>query len=268
MALVYDFDHTLSPKDMQEFSFFRDIGIKEPAIFWNEVKKIATENKMDPIITYMYLMLKKAKVLNRQDLIDSGKNIALFDGVETWFERINEYALTKNIEIEHYIISSGLTEMILGTKIQKHFKNIYACNFLYDDNNKAVWPARVVNYTTKTQYLFRINKGILDECNDIDLNKSTPDTDKYIPYDRMIYLGDGFTDVPCMKVVSQFGGNTIAVYENEKQKHMLAIPLFDDKRATFIASANYCENSEIDIIVKEVINKIAVTVKLENLKSL
>ncbi len=267
MALIYDFDHTLSPKDMQEFSFFEDIGISEAKVFWDEVKWLSEKNKMDSILTYMFLMMKKAHGFTKEELISRGEDIHLFNGVEEWFGRINKFAAALDIEIEHYIISSGLEEMIQGTKIKDEFKKIYACSYFYNSKSEAVWPARVVNYTTKTQYLFRINKGILDECNDIDLNKSTPDTDKYVPFERMIYIGDGFTDVPCMKVVSQFGGNTIAVYENEETKRRLAEPLFNDKRATFIAEADYSEGSRIDTIIKSIIQKIAFDLDFDKLRN-
>lgn len=266
MAIMYDFDRTLSPKDMQEFSYFNSIGYKDAKHFWKEVGEISATNKMDPIITYMYHMVNKSLKLCKADLIESGKKIDLFKGVKTWFKRINEYALTQGIEVEHYIISSGLQEMIEGTQIKNEFKKIYACSFHYNEDKIADWPARVVNYTTKTQYIFRINKGVLDECNDVDLNKSTPDTDKYIPYSRMIYIGDGFTDVPCMKVVSQYGGYTIAVYSDQETKKRLAEPLFNDKRATFIALADYSVNSKMEKIVKSVVDKMAAEKDLEAFK--
>ena len=265
IALIYDFDRTLSPKDMQEFSYFKKIGIEDAAEFWNEVRETSEANKMDTILTYMMLMLKKSKLLHKDDLINCGKDIELFKGVNTWFSRINEYANTKNLDVEHYIISSGLQEMIEGTSIKDEFKKIYACSFVYNEKQEAIWPARVVNYTTKTQYLFRINKGILDECNDVDLNKSTPDSDKHIPYSQMIYIGDGFTDVPCMKVLSQFNGYTIAVYQDEHSKEKLAQPLFDAKRAMFISYADYSQDSEMEILVRSIIDTIAANIKLSYL---
>ena len=266
IALIYDFDKTLSPKDMQEFAYFKDIGINDPQEFWTEVERYRIENNMDSILTYMLLMIKKSGHLTKENLIDAGKHIELFEGVDTWFKRINKYAETKGLEIEHYIISSGLVEMIEGTSIKDEFKKIYACRYVYDENNCAIWPARTVNYTTKTQYLFRINNGVLDECNDVDLNKSTPDKYKHIPFERFIYIADGFTDVPCMKVVSQYNGHTIAVYKDEKSKEILAQPLYDDERANFIALANYSEGSQLDNIVKSIIDYIAARINLDSLK--
>ena len=266
MAIMYDFDKTLSPKDMQEFKYFESIGYTNPADFWKEVTEISKANKMDPIATYMYWMLNKSKYIRKEYLTKVGASIDLFAGVETWFKRINQYALSKGIEIEHFIISSGLSEMIEGTSIKDEFKKIYACRYHYNDKGRADWPARIVNYTTKTQYIFRINKGVLDESNDIDLNKATPDTDKYIPYSRMIYIGDGFTDVPCMKVVSQYGGYTIAIYGDDETKTKLAEPLFNDKRANFIAFADYNEDTKLDHIVKSVIDKISIENVIDTLK--
>ena len=253
VALIYDFDKTLSPKDMQEYGFFKMINVEEPSEFWDEVKELSIKNKMDSILTYMYVMLKRYPNLKKQDLIEAGSKIQLYDGVLEWFDRINKYGQDKGLIIEHYIISSGLQEMINGTKIQQYFNKIYACSFYYD-NDLVKWPARVVNYTTKTQYLFRINKGILDESNDIDLNKATKEEQKYIPFENMIYIGDGFTDVPCMKIVKANNGYTIAVYDNNVDK--LAKQLLDDKRAMFITSANYKENAPIDIIVKKILDLI------------
>lgn len=265
IAIMYDFDKTLSPKDMQEFSYFNQIGTN-PEEFWSLANKVSASEKMDPILTYMLMMIKFTPNLTKEDLNESGKAIELFPGVETWFNRINKYGDENDIEIEHYIISSGLQEMIEGTSIKDEFKKIYACRYVYNDQGSAIWPARVVNYTTKTQYIFRINKGVLDESNDIDLNKSTPEETKPIPYERMIYIGDGYTDVPSMKVVSQYGGYTIAVYKDDKSRDELAGQLYHDKRAQFLINADYSENSEMEIVVKSIIDVISKNIILDNYK--
>lgn len=272
VALMYDFDKTLSPKDMQEFSFIPSLGFKNPKKFWEEVNVLKQENQMDSILAYMYMMLKKAdaahKPIRRSDFVALGKDVLLYPGVESWFERINEAGKQLGIEVEHYIISSGLTEMIEGTSIADKFKKIYACKYYYDENGVAKWPALVVNYTTKTQYIFRINKQILSECNDADLNHYVPQEARPVPFSRMIYVGDGLTDVPCMKLVKEYGGHSIAVYNTENMKHKKgALQLIKENRVNFTAGADYSADSEMELIVKAILNKIAAQAELERLES-
>ncbi|RRC92686.1 haloacid dehalogenase-like hydrolase [Erysipelotrichaceae bacterium OH741_COT-311] len=265
MAIMYDFDKTLSPKDMQEFRILKTLGYEDPKVFWQEVNAKSQESRMDNILTYMFLMNEKARGFTKKQLNDEGTYIELFKGVDTWFDRINAFAKLHNIEVEHYIISSGNQEIIEGTSIAKKFKKIYACSYIYE-NGKAVWPARVVNYTTKTQYIFRIHKGILDECNDVDLNKWTPKEEKYIAYEHMIYIGDGLTDVPCMKVINQFHGNTIAVYHPKDTQKDLAKELVGKGRCKYMAKADYSQNSRLEHIVKRIVERVALDVELECLK--
>ena len=269
LAIMYDFDKTLSPKDMQEFSFIPSLGI-EPAQFWTEVTALSNEQKMDGISTYMYMMLNKANLMGqpirRSDFVALGKKVKLYTGVESWFQRINEYGRQHDIEVEHFIISSGLQEMIEGTSIAHEFKKIYACKYCYNASGVAVWPATIVNYTTKTQYIFRINKGILDENNDKDLNRYTPDQDRDIPFTNMIYIGDGLTDVPCMKLVTSYGGKSIAVYGKDSEKKKTAAEqLITDHRADFIAPADYSDNRTLDKIVKRIIDYTQARVEMEKL---
>lgn len=264
VAIIYDFDKTLSPKDMQEFNLYKELGFEKPSQLWVESDKIGSRYQMDRIIAYMLVIANRLPFLSKEKLVEEGKYIKLFEGVKDWFKRINDYGLARNIEIEHYIISSGLKLMIEGTSIAKEFKRIYACDYAFDKDR--IWPSRVVNYTSKTQYIFRINKGVLDWNNDSDLNSSTPETEKRIPFSRMIYIGDGFTDVPCMKIVSQYGGNTIAVYGTSEAKEKLAKALYDDKRATFMAKADYRKDSRIDKIVRHIIDNIEANIALETLK--
>lgn len=266
LALIYDFDKTLSPKDMQEFHYISSIGYKDVNDFWNECAKLSKTNNMDGILSYMLVMLSKNNKLTKNDLLKEGKYIKLYKGVDSWFKRINAYGKKRGLEVEHYIISSGIKEMVEGTSIASEFKKIYACSFAYNENNIAIWPARVVNYTTKTQYLFRINKGVLDETNDFDLNRSTPDEEKYIPFSNMVYFGDGLTDVPSMKVVKGAGGYTVAVYDSKSQKQALALELKHDKRATFAFKADYSKGSKIEKAIKGIIDSIEADNKLDDLK--
>ena len=263
LALIYDFDKTLSPKDMQEFHFIQSLGFDNPIDFWKQCDAFAKENNCDSILSYMHLMANMDKDLTQNQLIKEGKYIKLYKGVDTWFKRINSYGKKHGVDVEHYVISSGLTDIIKGTKIAKEFKKIYACTYVYDSDGKVLWPARVVNYTMKTQYLFRINKGVLQETNDEDLNSSTPESEKYIKLENMIYFGDGSTDVPSMKVVQQNGGTTIAVFGDDKKRNK-ADKLFADKRASFAVKADYSKGSKIEKIVEGIIDSLQAKAKLEN----
>jgi 2-hydroxy-3-keto-5-methylthiopentenyl-1-phosphate phosphatase len=264
MAIMYDFDKTLSPKDMQEFRIIESFGYEDTSTFWKEVREMALDKKMDSILTYMYYMNLKANGLTKDYLVNEGKYIELFKGVETWFDRINKYALANNVELEHYIISSGIQEIIEGTSIAKNFKKIYACSFMYGADGKAMWTSRVVNYTTKTQYIFRIHKGVLDECNDADLNRWTPSKTKYIKYENMVYIGDGLTDVPCMKVVNQYNGYTVAVYHDDNSFKM-ARELVNKKRCKFKAAADYSVDSQMEKIMQRIIDEVDARAQLNRL---
>ena len=265
LALIYDFDKTLSPRDMQEFHYLKTLGYDNPADFWKECDSFAHEHNCDGILSYMYLMVMKSDNLTRKQLLDEGKYIRLYKGVSTWFRRINEYGKKHHIDVEHYVISSGLTDIIMGTNIAPEFKKVYACTYAYDKDGKVLWPSRVVNYTMKTQYLFRINKGVLTETNDEDLNSSTPESQKYIPLENMIYFGDGSTDVPSMKVVQQNGGTTIAVFGDDS-KRSKAETLYKDRRATYAVKADYSKGSRIEKIVQGIIVSLEARNRLEEYK--
>jgi len=266
MALVYDFDKTLSPRDMQEFHLTKELGFDKPEDFWAECQKNSDKNNMDGILSYMQEVVICDPSMTRQKLKKEGSYVKLYKGVDTWFKRINDYGKKHHVEVEHYIISSGLKEMIEGTSIAKEFKKIYACSYACDDNGKLLWPSRVINYTTKTQYLYRIRKYVLDELNDRDLNKSTPDNQKVIPIKRMVYFGDGMTDVPSMKAVNNEGGHTIAVYGTKKAKEELADQLKKDKRVNFALKADYSEGSSIEKTVQRIIDAIEAEALLDDLK--
>lgn len=258
VALVYDFDGTLSPGNMQEFGFVQAIG-KDPEAFWEKVNELATKNDASGILCYMYLMLQEAKTngisLKRNSFRKFGSMVELFKGVEDWFSMINDYGKLKGINIKHYINSSGLKEMIEGTPIAKRFENIYACSFLYNVDGVAYWPAVAVDYTTKTQFLFKINKGIKEISDNKKINEYVAKEDRPIPFERMIYLGDGETDVPSMKVVKEYGGHSIAVYGSRKQK-TTAQRLIKEDRVNFVCKADYTENSEIHTAVSLILDKI------------
>ncbi len=268
IALMYDFDKTLCTKDMQEYGFISNMGMTSGK-FWAETDELMKTAKMDSVLAYMYMMIKKSnqneKSIHREDFVELGKSIEYFEGVDTWFRRINEYGKAHNVMIEHYIISSGIKEIIEGSSIGKEFKEIYACEFLYDHNGIAVWPKTAVNFTEKTQYLFRINKGVLDVTNNSDLNKYTPEDERRIPFRNMIYIGDGFTDVPCMKLTKANGGHSIAVYA--KRKKQTSVELLTANRVDFVAEANYSQGGELEKIVFSIIDEVIAHENLMKLKS-
>ena len=262
VALIYDFDKTLSPRDMEEYSFLPGIGV-EPDVFWGKCSTFAREHDMDGILTYMYLMKEMAggdMALTRENLIALGKDVEFFPGVEDWFERIDRLGSAFGVCVEHYIISSGLTEIIRGTAIGRRFKAIFAASFCYDEAGNAVWPSTAVNYTNKTQYLFRINKGILDVTNDRDLNAFTPEYKRRVPFSNMIYVGDGLTDVPCMKMTKQKGGYSIAVHAPGKTG--VADDMLLQGRADFSVEADYTPGSEIEQVVSMLMRRIRVSHEL------
>lgn len=256
VALIYDFDKTLSPKDMQEYSFLPGINV-EPEVFWNSCRDFAIEHEMDGILTYMYLMQHMAQgsmSLTRETLRELGRGVEFFPGVETWFSRCRAIGNAIGVDVEHYIISSGLTEIIRGSRIGHEFKAIFAADFCYDSAGHPVWPSSAVNYTSKTQYLFRINKGIFDLTNDKDLNAYTPEYMRRIPFSNMIYIADGLTDVPCMKMTKQKGGFSIVVHP--KGKTEAADDMLLQGRADFSVETDYSEGSELEHIVTLLMHRI------------
>lgn len=259
-ALIYDFDGTLSPGNMQEFGFIQALG-RSPAEFWEESNRIASGQDASDILSYMKLMHDVARAsgirLRRESFRQFGERIELFDGVKEWFALVNEYGRSRGVQIEHYINSSGLAEMIEGTPIAKEFKRIFACSFMYDLSGEAVWPAVAVDYTAKTQFIFKINKGILSISDSKQVNASMSDDKKRIPFSNMIYFGDGETDVPCMKIVKMFGGHSIAIYDpSSESKARTARELYRQKRVNCMAPADYRRESPLFDIVTKIIDKI------------
>ena len=262
VAIAYDFDGTLSPGNMQEHSFIPRLKTT-PKRFWNKAQVLAIEAEADNVLTYMNLMVTEARSkgvpIRKQDFRDHGKSVILFKGVKTWFERINRYGKDIGLRIEHYIISSGIHEMIDGTPIAKRFKMIYASSFKYDANGVAEWPALAINFTTKTQYLFRINKGALDVYDDKKINECVSMKDRPVPFKNMVFIGDGATDIPCFSLVKSLGGHSIAVYKPRARGARLeAEKLIEDDRVNFVAPADYSAGRTLDGIVKAVLKKIAV----------
>lgn len=248
IALVYDFDGTLSPRPMQEYAFLPQIGV-DPVEFWKETNRIAVAEGADPLITYMHLLYKKAKAagirIDREDLVKQGADVELFEGVETWFDEIEEYvkirAESHGIELRHYLISSGLTEIIEGTKIYPRFHNVFASEYWFEAYDLP-YPKRVITDTGKTQYLFRINKGIEDLGQNI--NEHMNEALRPIPFSNMVYFGDGDTDVPSMAVTRKNGGHAIAVHPPGKASDK-CVDLFKAGRVDFFAGADFTRGSDL-----------------------
>lgn len=256
LAICYDFDRTLSPEDMQAQGYIQSIGY-DVADFWKESNSLAADNDMDQNLAYMYTMVTKARgrlVFNKEILKADGAKIKLYPGVDAWFTRVNQYGQEKGITIEHYIISSGLKEMIEGTKVAQYFKKIYASSFYFDDDGVAVWPAQAVNYTNKTQYLFRIKKGILD-INDQKVNDYFDPDKVVVPFRNMVYIGDSDTDIPCMKLVNSNGGYSIGVYDSETQDKTKVFKMLREHRIKYFAPADYREGSSLEGLIKNIVDR-------------
>lgn len=265
LAICYDFDKTLSPTDMQAQGFIQSIGY-DVENFWKESNKLASDNEMDQNLAWMFMMSKGSYgkfIFNKDTLKEFGSKVELFPGVKTWFERINKYGEEHGVEVEHYIISSGLKEMIEGTVIADKFKKIYASSFYYDDDGVAIWPAQVVNYTDKTQFLFRIEKGVLD-VNDQQVNTFFKQNELRIPFRNMVYIGDSDTDIPCMKLVNTNGGHSIGVYNAETNDKSKVFKMLSENRIKYFAPADYSENSKLEQLILKIIDRTKSNEILEN----
>jgi 2-hydroxy-3-keto-5-methylthiopentenyl-1-phosphate phosphatase len=257
IAIIYDFDKTLSTDDMQNFSFIPALGM-ESEEFWASTARLTKETGIENILAYMYMMIeecrKKNIPLTREYLNSLGRDVKFFEGVTTWFKRINAYAEEQGYIIEHYIVSSGTKEIIEGTSIAKEFKVIYASEFLFDKEGIATWPKVAINYTAKTQYIFRVAKGILDPYDHVGVNSNVP---KRIPYRNMIYIGDGLTDVPCMTLLKEKGGRSIAIYPRGNKEKVAQ--LVEEGRVNYICRGDYSANSEIEKIIRLIIDQISIS---------
>ena len=271
IAIMYDFDKTLCTKDMQDYGFIPSLEM-QPGEFWQRTNIFGVGAEMDGVLAYLYTMIgecrQKGIPLTREKLVNDGKSIELYPGVRRWFDRINLYGAAQGVQVEHYVISSGIREIIEGSGIADKFTKIFACEFLYDADGNAMWPKTAVNYTNKTQFVYRINKGVLDISNDVDLNRSMPDDSKRVPFSNMIYIGDGLSDVPCMKMMKAYGGCAIAVYqENNREK---VEELLRGDRVDFIFPADYTEKGRLNKTVHNLIKKMAISDELtkENARQL
>ncbi|HEX3063802.1 MAG TPA: HAD family hydrolase [Usitatibacter sp.] len=250
IALVYDFDGTLSPQPMQEYTVLPKIGV-EPAAFWAMVNREARETESDPMLVYMRHIieaLERERVdVKREDFAAMARAIEYFPGVATWFGRMNAYVKKRSrgqVKLQHYLISAGQKEILEGVSIRRHFKRIYASEYHFNHHGVATFPKFLVTDTLKTQFLFRINKGL--EAVTESINEHMPEGERAIPFQNMIYVGDGMTDVPSMTVTKKNGGHTVAVYDPSKEKgREIGVKLLDAGRVDFVAEADFRPRSKL-----------------------
>ncbi len=271
MAFIYDFDGTLAYGEMQEYDLVPKLGVA-PEQFWIMSNEIKVSHNVDGILAYMYLIIKMAREKNipitRSDFAAYSRNIKFFPGVESWFERISEYGRSRGVEVSHYIISSGIKEMIEGTTIAGNFKAIFASSYMYDEKGNPIWPARAVNYTNKTQYIFRLNKGVLDETDDVSVNTYQPRKNRPMPFKNMIYFGDGATDIPCMRLVKNFGGHAIMVYDDNKaNSRQTALDYVQKGRISMAASHDYSGGTMLEKGTMLIIDQVAARASFDELCS-
>ncbi|HYD86564.1 MAG TPA: HAD family hydrolase [Vitreimonas sp.] len=263
-AIVYDFDGTLARGNLQELSFIPELGIDHD-VFWKDVRRLARTSDADEILVYMQQMIERSRALGRivtRDMLRRhGCEPSYFDGVESWFARIDSFAADQGLELDHYVVSSGIEEMIEGCSIYPHFSRVFASRFIYNEKGEAVWPAVAVNYTNKTQFLFRINKGIQNVWDTQAINRWMRAEERPLPFDRMIFIGDGDTDIPSMKMVTEQGGTAVAVLDPDRWNDPLKVShihmLIAEDRVNYVAPADYLPSSQLDVIVKGALQRIA-----------
>lgn len=256
IAIMYDFDKTLSTTDMQNYSFIPKLGLT-PDQFWGLTGEFSAKTGCERILSYMYMMILKSREkgikLTREFLRECGKNIEFYPGVETWFDRINKYASEKGIKVEHYLVSSGTKEIVEGCKIYDKFYKVYGCEFHYE-NGVPVWPKLAINYTQKTQFFFRIAKGVTNLRDDNGVNEKADETGLRIPYTNICYIGDGMTDVACMTLVNKNRGYSIGVYTKGNKETVTQIR--NDKRCRFLCEADYSEGSDMENVLHMIIDDV------------
>lgn len=271
LALIYDFDGTLTPQPMQEYTVLPQLGIAA-ADFWDEVNAEVRRTGGDAILTYMRLLVEKIEAnkahVSRAALRSLARGIRYFPGVEGWFDRVNRYVEQAShgaVRVRHYIISAGLGEILEGIGIKHHFERIYASQYYFNHHEVACFPTIVINDTSKTQYLFRINKG-REETRE-SINEYMPEAARPIPFGHMLYIGDGLTDVPCMTVTKNNGGFAIAVHDPKKPKSIdVCRELARANRIDYFAAADYRAGRPLEKRVRTILDIIVARILFEREK--
>ena len=260
IALLYDFDYTLAHGFMQQFGLMQNLGFDDINAYYKECERVSLDSEMDMCLSMMCGILelakRKGKVVTKEYLRSFGKDIEYYDGVTEWFDKINSIGASFGYEIEHYIISSGVKEIVEGSSIAKYFKRVYANFFAYKDG-VAFWPSQVVNYTSKTQYIFRVRKNVLDDLSSLDKINAKMRDDEVLPFKNIIYLGDSQTDIPSFKVVKNSGGMSICVYEgNNEEARKVAQKCFVEGRCNYFSEADFKEGSDLFSVISDYIKTI------------
>ncbi len=264
LAIVYDFDHTLSPHYMQDHTILRRAGV-DPSEFWLSCTTLIKERGYDQELAYMKRMLDYDGIrkLSNADLQAMGPDLTFFPGVPDFFEELNAIVQQTryaewDIHLEHYVVSSGLKAILDGSNIAKHVKAIFGCEF-DEDQGHIHFPKRTISHTQKTQFLFRVNKGLINL--DQDVNDHMPEEARRVPFGHMIYVGDGPTDVPCFTVIKKNGGLAVAVYNPHDTTRKSFKKCYDlahhADRVHFMAPADYQTGSQLRLILEQHLTEMA-----------
>ena len=258
VAIMYDFDKTLSTTDMQNYAFIPNLDMS-PEEFWGSTGAFAQKEGVERILSYMYMMIYHAKrkgiKMTKEYLMECGKNIKFFPGVQGWFKRINEYGESKGVKVEHYLVSSGTKEILMGCSIFNEFTEAWGCEYYFDkESGEPIWPKLAINYTQKTQFFYRVAKGATNVQDDAGVNKKNKNL--RIPYRNIIYMGDGMTDIPAMTLVKHNGGHSIALHQGDNES---VKEIYSDERCNFICKADYSSGSELDKVIKLIIESISIS---------
>lgn len=255
IAIIFDFDDTLAPDSTS--GYLKHMGIKDIKKFWKTDVEALIADGWDPVPAYLYQMIKTSQegsstqAISRESLVAWGRQLPLHDHVNKIFSRLRQIAKEVNpsITIEYYLISSGIGDILRNTIIAKEFKDIWASEFHYDTIGNISMPKRIVSFTDKTRYIFHIQKGIVGQAfqnKPFEVNKKLTPEQIRIPIKNMIFVGDGYTDIPCFSLVKNGGGVAVAVYDNHHiEKWGNTYQFSQDSRVHNINAANYSENSEL-----------------------
>lgn len=264
IGLIYDYDQTLSPNYMQDEVLFPHFGIN-PTQFWKKSRELVDSEGYDGELAYLKALLDYLAMdrPTNADLRRLGGNLKFYPGLPALFEELNVVLTDQHcmlgIKVEHYIVSSGLKALLDGSQLAPHVKKIFGCEFGEDADGRITFPKRVISHTTKTQYLFRINKGMLEPNEDVN-DHMAPEL-RPIPFQNMIYVGDGPTDVPCFTLMKKYGGHALAVYNPTETnrssfKKCYQLSALAD-RVKHIAPADYRPGSHLRLLLEEMVTEIA-----------
>jgi len=260
IALIFDFDETLVEESTSAFLESKGVNIDT---FWGKTVMELIEQDWDPVPAYMFKMIEQSMKtsMRRADLINFAKEVKYKKGVEDLFSNLNQHISNLDFELEFYIISSGIGEIIRNTSIAKHFKDIWASDFEYDAEGEIAFPKKILSFTDKTRYIFQISKGMVGDSyrsKPYVVNEKYDSKEYVIPFKNMIYIGDGLTDVPCFSLLKKNSGTAIAVYDAQNTNaYGKAWQFVKEDRVSILNSANYSKGSDLYNAIVMAINSIA-----------